>query len=144
MVAAAGGAPAVSTRTFCLGDVGAATAVAVGVAAWVAGSCLRPKSDQRERDCDGLACAPFPLAPFAPSLALAASGTRMARTSAGALAMLISTVGAAQSIVAFSSRMVVKMARGSTLRRQRCVPPTAVTIQVNVHPLAWNIGSVHR
>ena len=24
------------------------------------------------------------------------------------------------------------------------MPPTAVTIQVNVQPFAWNIGSVHR
>ena len=33
---------------------------------------------------------------------------------------------------------------GSTLRRQTCVPPAAVTAHGNVQPLQWNIGSVHR
>ena len=35
-------------------------------------------------------------------------------------------------------------ARGSSLGRQTCVAPAAVTVHVNVQPLAWNIGSVHR
>ena len=33
---------------------------------------------------------------------------------------------------------------GSTFGRQMWRPPAAVMIQTNVHPLAWNIGSVHR
>ena len=37
-----------------------------------------------------------------------------------------------------------EMRAGSTRRRQTWVPPTAVTIQTKVQPLAWNIGSVHR
>jgi hypothetical protein len=65
-------------------------------------------------------------------------------TAAGALASAISTVGAADSQVTRSSRIRAKTSAGSTLRRHTCVPPAAVTVQVKVHPLAWNIGSVHR
>ena len=66
-------------------------------------------------------------------------------SSSGALAMPISTVGAAQSMVIASlRRSAAKIASGSTRRRQTCVPPTAVTIQTKVQPLAWNIGSVQR
>ncbi len=32
----------------------------------------------------------------------------------------------------------------STLRMHTCAAPAAVTVQVNVHPFAWNMGSVHR
>ena len=74
----------------------------------------------------------------------AARAAPAAQLGSGALAMPISTVGAAQSIVIRSASMPLEHVRGSTLRRQTCVPPTAVTIQTNVQPLAWNIGSVHR
>src|ERR1041385_5283727 len=57
------------------------------------------------------------------------------RSSGGALATPMSTVGAAQNIVIPSAAMCSKMVRGSTLRRQTWVAPTAVTIQTNVHPL---------
>jgi hypothetical protein len=57
---------------------------------------------------------------------------------------MISTVGAAHILEIDSRSMSSKMSAGSVRRRQTCVPPTAVTIQVNVQPLAWNIGSVHR
>ena len=56
----------------------------------------------------------------------------------------MSTVGAAQSMVAPSSRMRSNACTGSTLRRHTWAPPTAVTIHTNVQPFAWNIGSVHR
>jgi len=54
------------------------------------------------------------------------------------------TVGAAHSIVTFSRAMLANTEAGSTLRRQTCVAPAAVTIQTNVHPLAWNMGRVQR
>src|ERR1700689_70857 len=66
------------------------------------------------------------------------------RTEAGALASEISTVGAAHIQVTFSSLIRVKIVAGSTLRRQMGIPAAAVTVQVYVQPLAWNIGSVHR
>ena len=56
----------------------------------------------------------------------------------------MSTVGAAHSVVTCSSRASSKTRLGSTLRKQMCLAPTAVTCQVNVQPLAWNIGRVHR
>ena len=43
-----------------------------------------------------------------------------------------------------SSRISRNASAGSTVRRQTCAPPTAVTTHVNVQPLAWNMGSVHR
>ena len=58
--------------------------------------------------------------------------------------MPISTVGAAQSIDTASARISSNSFAGSILRRQTCAAPTAVTVQTNVQPLAWNIGSVHR
>ena len=67
-----------------------------------------------------------------------------ARTSPGALAMPISTVGAAQNIVMPSSRMSRKMALGSTCRRHTWVMPRAVLIQTKVQPLTWNMGRVQR
>ncbi len=67
-----------------------------------------------------------------------------ARSSAGAHAIPMRTVGAAHSIVTFSRAMLAKTEAGSTLRRQTWVAPAAVTIQTNVHPLAWNMGSVQR
>ncbi len=66
------------------------------------------------------------------------------RTSAGAFASEISTVGAAHSQRIFSSRISLNTAAGSTLGRQTWVAPAAVTVQVKVQPLAWNIGRVHR
>ena len=56
----------------------------------------------------------------------------------------MSTVGAAHRNVMPSPAMSRKTAAGSTFRRHTWHPPTAVTIHVNVQPLAWNIGSVHR
>src|SRR5262252_6765292 len=67
-----------------------------------------------------------------------------ARSSGGALAIAISTVGAAHSIVIDSRAIASNTRGGSTLRKHTWVPPTAVTIHVKVQPLAWNIGSVHR
>src|SRR6476660_3151212 len=67
-----------------------------------------------------------------------------ALTSSGAFAMLMSTVGAAQNIVMFSSLIIWKIWRGSTRRRHTFVMPRAVLIQANVHPFAWNIGNVQR
>ena len=52
------------------------------------------------------------------------------RTDSGALAMVISTVGAAHSRVTFSSLISPKMVAASTVRRQTCVPAAAVTVQV--------------
>ena len=66
------------------------------------------------------------------------------RISSGAFAMPMSTVGAAQSIVIDSFASASKIFAGSTRRKHTCVPPIAVTVQVNVHPFAWNIGSVHK
>src|SRR5438874_11290585 len=66
------------------------------------------------------------------------------RSSAGALAIPIRTVGPAHSIVICSALISSKIPAGSTRRRQTCLPPTAVIIQTNVQPLQWNIGSVHR
>src|SRR3989440_12682088 len=66
------------------------------------------------------------------------------RTATGALARAMSTVGAAHSQLTCSLRMSSNTRAGSTLGRHTCTPPTAVTIHTNVHPLAWNIGSVHR
>ena len=80
----------------------------------------------------------------APAVSTRTPGGTSRRSSAGALAMPISTVGAAQSIVTFSRPIRRKIAAGSTLRRQTCVAPAAVTIQTKVQPLAWNIGSVQR
>ena len=58
------------------------------------------------------------------------------RSSSGAFAIAIRTVGAAQSIVPRSCTIASNTRAGSTRRRHTCVPPTAVTIQTNVHPLA--------
>src|SRR5260370_37146010 len=80
----------------------------------------------------------------APAVTTRTPGRTPRRSSAGALAMAINTVGAAQSMVMRSSLTSAKMRAGSTLLRQTCVAPTAVTVQTNVQPLAWNIGSVHR
>ena len=61
-----------------------------------------------------------------------------------ALASPMSTVGAAHRNVTASSATSRKTAAGSTFRRHTWHPPIAVTIQVKVQPLAWNIGSVHK
>ena len=68
----------------------------------------------------------------------------MAFASAGALASMISTVGAAHSRVILSSAAILKTVGASNFGRQTCLAPTAVTVHVKVQPLAWNIGSVHR
>ena len=66
------------------------------------------------------------------------------RSAGGAVASMISTVGAAQRCVTDSSRSRRNARAGSIARRQTCAPPTAVSVHVNVQPFAWNIGSVHR
>ena len=58
--------------------------------------------------------------------------------------MPMRTVGAAQNMVMFSSRMSWKISAGSTRLRQTLAMPRAVLIQVKVQPLAWNIGRVQR
>ena len=60
------------------------------------------------------------------------------------LPAMMSTVGAAQRRVTRSDAMDSNTVRGSTRRRQMCVPPHAVIAQTKPHPLAWNMGSVHR
>src|SRR5712664_1621696 len=67
-----------------------------------------------------------------------------ALTSAGAPATPISTVGAAHRMDADSVATSSNTFSGSTFRKQRWAPPTAVTTQTNVQPFAWNIGSVQR
>src|SRR5215831_3699411 len=80
----------------------------------------------------------------APAVSTRTPGRAVARADAGALASAISTVGAAQSIVTASPAMRSKIATGSIFGRQTWQPPAAVTVQTNVQPLAWNIGSVQR
>ena len=58
--------------------------------------------------------------------------------------LVVDDSAVSRSIVIRSLAHAAKIRGGSTRRRHTCVPPTAVTIQVNVQPLAWNIGSVHR
>src|SRR6188474_3104035 len=67
-----------------------------------------------------------------------------ALTSAGAFASMINTVGAAHSRVTFSCDATLNTVGPSNFGRQMCLAPAAVTVQVNVQPLAWNIGSVHK
>ena len=57
-------------------------------------------------------------------------------TSSGALARLMRTVGAAHRSVMRSSRTSSNTRRGSIFGRQTWTPPAAVTVQVNVQPLA--------
>ena len=80
----------------------------------------------------------------APAVNTRTPGAAPRRSSSGALAMPISTVGAAQNMRDLLALDQLEDARGSTFRRHTCVPPTAVTIHTNVQPLAWNIGSVQR
>ncbi len=80
----------------------------------------------------------------APAVSTRTPGRTVRRSSAGPLAMAISTVGAAHSMVIRSSLMLEYTDGASTLRRQTCAPPTAVTVHTNVQPFAWNIGRVHR
>ena len=68
----------------------------------------------------------------------------IAFASAGAFASMISTVGAAHSRVTFSCAAILNTVGPSNFGRQTCFAPAAVTVHVNVQPLAWNIGSVHR
>ena len=60
----------------------------------------------------------------------------LARNASGALAIMINTVGAAQSIVVRSAFMRWYTVGASTLRTQMCAAPAAVAIHTNVHPLA--------
>ena len=46
------------------------------------------------------------------------------------------TVGAAQNAVIASRSISSKTRAGAGCRRQTCVPPAAVTVHVNVQPLA--------
>ena len=62
----------------------------------------------------------------------------------GACTSMLSTIGAPHRCVTACSQIAANTAAGSTLRRHTCVAPAAVTAQVNVQPLQWNIGSVHR
>jgi hypothetical protein len=80
----------------------------------------------------------------APAVTTRTPGGTLPRTCGGALASEISTVGAAHSSATCSSRISLNTAAGSTLRRQTWVPAAAVMVHGNVHPFAWNIGSVHR
>src|SRR5688500_12534295 len=64
--------------------------------------------------------------------------------SAGELASMISTVGAAHILVTRSSAAILNTVAASNFGRHTCLAPAAVTVHVNVQPLAWNIGSVHR
>src|SRR6187397_3088779 len=68
----------------------------------------------------------------------------IAFTSAGAFASMISTVGAAQRRVTLSSAAILNTVGPSNFGRHTCFAPAAVTVHVNVQPLAWNIGSVHK
>src|SRR4051794_22939499 len=61
-----------------------------------------------------------------------------------ACTIILSTTGAPQKCVTPCWLMLLKMAPGSTCLRQICVPPTAVTAQMQHQPLQWNIGKVHR
>ena len=65
-------------------------------------------------------------------------------TAPGAWISIVITIGAPHMCVTPWRAMAGKISAGSTRRRQTCVPPTAVTAQVYVQPLQWNIGSVHR
>ena len=58
------------------------------------------------------------------------------RTSAGAFAIPISTVGAAHSSETDSAAISSNTRTGSTLRRHTCLPPTAVTVHTNPQTLA--------
>src|ERR1700729_1685418 len=80
----------------------------------------------------------------APAVTTWTPGGTAPRTSAGAFASEISTVGAAHRLPTCSWRMSWNTAPGSTLRRQTCVAAAAVTARVYVQPFGWNIGSVHR
>src|SRR5829696_5954513 len=68
----------------------------------------------------------------------------IAFTAAGALASMINTVGAAHRRVTFSSAATLHTVGPSNFGRQTCFAPAAVTVHVNVQPLAWNIGNVHK
>ena len=62
---------------------------------------------------------------------------RACSNASGALAIPpISTVGAAQREVTASRSTSSKISVGSTLRRQTCTEPRAVTVHTKVHPLA--------
>src|SRR5438094_5845710 len=80
----------------------------------------------------------------APAVATRTPLRARARASAGAFAIAISTVGAAHNIEIDSDSTSAKTATGSNFRRHTWAAPAAVTVHTNVHPLAWNIGSVHR
>ena len=69
---------------------------------------------------------------------------RSALSASGDEYIIVSTVGAAHMLVTPCSSMSLNIWEASTLRRHRCVAPTAVTPQVWHQPLQWNIGSVHR
>src|SRR5919206_2916581 len=61
-----------------------------------------------------------------------------------ALAIMVSTVGAALKWVMPSLRSRLQIRDGSTRGRQTCVAPAADTAQGKHHPSQWNIGNVHR
>ena len=80
----------------------------------------------------------------APPVAQETVWSKGTRCAAGAFAIMLRTIGAPHMCVTRCSAMSRKIAAGSTLRRQTCVPPTATVAQGNDQPLQWNIGSVHR
>src|SRR5437867_1456560 len=80
----------------------------------------------------------------APAVTTWTPGGTRPRSSGPALARPIRTVGAAHIQVTPSLRTNSNTRDGSTFRRHTWVAPTAVTVQVNVHPFAWNMGRVHR
>jgi hypothetical protein len=80
----------------------------------------------------------------APAVMTRTPGGTSPRTSGEELASEMHTVGAAHMRRTSSSLIKPNTVAGSTFRRHTCVPAAAVTVHVNVQPLAWNIGSVHR
>ena len=62
----------------------------------------------------------------------------------GAVASVLSTVGAPHMWSMPSLSISDHIASPRTARRQTCVPAAAVTAQVVHQPLQWNIGSVHK
>jgi hypothetical protein len=72
----------------------------------------------------------------APAVTIRTPRRASLRCCSGPLAIPIKTVGAAHSMVTDSCLIFSKILPASTLRRQMWAPPTAVTIQTKVQPLA--------
>src|SRR5690349_8470578 len=65
-------------------------------------------------------------------------------SASSALAIIVSTVGAALKWVMPSVRSSRQISCGSTFGRQTWHAPAAVTAHGKHHPSQWNIGRVHR